>query len=152
MCPCGAAVHSLGWVRQSQEMEEIFARSLLYAGPRQGRRCLPRTGEHKTLPADKLLPATFTSHFILWTVSVSVIGAASSSPPSGVLKGKGGSRPDERGRRYCRLGRLRDPFSCSASGSCGGHSLKNSIVFSLIPFLWSCREGSECLGGWELVR
>lgn len=125
-------------------------RSLFYAGPRQGRRCHPRTGEHKTLPTDKLLPAAFTRS--LYLVDVVHVGAASPSLPSGVLKGKGGSRPDERGRWYCRLGRLPDPLSCSPSGGCVGLSLENSIVFSLIPFLWSCREGSEYLGGRELVR
>lgn len=109
--------------------------SLLYAGPRQGRCCLPRTGEHKPCLLTSCRLQRLPTHFILWLSYI--IDAASPNPPSGVPKDKGGSGPAERGRWYCRLVRLKDPFSCSVSGGCGGHSLENSIVFSLSPFLWS---------------
>lgn len=146
MCLCGAAVHSLGWVRHSQEMEETdLHRSLFSAGPRQGRRCHPRTGEHKTLPTDKLLPAAFTHS--LYLVDVVHHWCSLPQPTFRSAEGQRGLQA----RWYCRLGRLPDPLSCSPSGGCVGLSLENSIVFSLIPFLWSCREGSEYLGGRELV-
>lgn len=57
-------------------------RSLLYAGPRQGRHCLPRLGNIKpcllTSCCPQRLPLTLSC------------GAASHSLPSGVLKGKEG--------------------------------------------------------------
>lgn len=96
--------------------------SLLYAGLRQGRRCLPRTGEHKTCLLTSCRLQHLPAHFISWMSYI--IGAASPVPPAGVLKGKVGSGPAERGRWYCRLVRLGDPFSHSPSGAVFGTAWK----------------------------
>lgn len=57
---------------------------------------VPELGNIKPCLLTSCCQLRLPTHFILWMSSI--IGAAFSSPPSGVLKGKGGSRPDERGQ------------------------------------------------------